>query len=419
MNNLNFTEVSNHIAESFYNMSEVSKVLTAAWISKQHVLLYGPGGYGKSEVAAEFGKYLKDKGLIETDPFILSLNQGTTEDKLFGGLDIKKFNEKGEIDFLLEKSFANYEYVIFEEAFDAPIPVLNSLKDALTSGYIRNGSQVFQIKTRLIVLCTNRTREEVAEDDSAEALLQRFPLEYKVEWASHKKEDYLQMMLKRNVGDKMLAEDVACIVNEVNIAANADKAKVFRAISPRTAMKAYQVLFECHNSSKATENKKDGQEMEYDYSLLNFFYGDWQQGITKFNVIMAARKEDRKDLARIKQEFDKVETAVMDWKKLISSAKRVVLPKQVPYVLAAISAFYDILNITKVRDANSEIVKQMREKTWGEIYGLLNQNKPNNPMPNTAYNMWKDLASHKAVPQVSQIAIFKNLLSATTNEEEE
>jgi MoxR-like ATPase len=75
--------------------------------------------------------------------------------------------------------------VIFEEIFDANPQVLAALKDTLTSKEIRNGNQRFPIKTQIIIGLTNKTYEEVIEDDSTEALTQRFavsyPFQYKID----------------------------------------------------------------------------------------------------------------------------------------------------------------------------------------------------------------------------------------------
>jgi len=117
--------------------------------------------------------------------FIKSLSEATTVEDLFGGINIKKMTDTGSIEYNCENSFANKEIVIFEEIFDANPQVLAALKDTLTSKEIRNGNQRFPIKTQIIIGLTNKTYEEVIEDDSTEALTQRFavsyPFQYKID----------------------------------------------------------------------------------------------------------------------------------------------------------------------------------------------------------------------------------------------
>lgn len=113
----------------------------------RNVILFGKGGFGKSELSELF---LRTKGI---EPFVMSMGSGTNPDRLFGGTDLSHFvgeNPSGKLEYLVENSFMNHEYVIFEELFDAPAEVLEELKDILSSGYFRKGSQVFKIKQNLL-----------------------------------------------------------------------------------------------------------------------------------------------------------------------------------------------------------------------------------------------------------------------------
>lgn len=261
--NLNKEDVIEYIGKDFYNFENESECLFYGWNSNRNIIFYGEGGYGKSEGAMLFGKYLKEKGLISTDPFILSFNQGTTEDKIFGGMDVKKFQDEGAINYLLEKSFIEHEYVIFEELWDAFPQVLLALKDALTSGYIRSGDQMVKIKTKMIVCCTNRSRDEVISDDSTEALMQRFLLQYNVYWGSHNLNDYVNLFKKKNLyndNTHLLCE----IILKVNRKVLNDESILTKLISPRTAVQAaHQMNTNGFNSLRFIPG--------FDSSILNDF----------------------------------------------------------------------------------------------------------------------------------------------------
>ena len=73
------------------------------------------------------------------------MGNGATIDALLGGFNVKAFQETGKMEYLLEESFLNHEYVILEELFDAPDYVLEELKDILSSGRVRNGNQIICI----------------------------------------------------------------------------------------------------------------------------------------------------------------------------------------------------------------------------------------------------------------------------------
>lgn len=182
-----FQEVKSQIASRFAYSEDVAEMLYTAMQCGEHCVMFGPGGHGKSEMSIEFFNSL---GI---EPFVQALGPGTTTEQLLGGMDMQLFNTTGKIEYLVEHSFMNHEYVVFEEAFDAPVYVLTTLKDILTSKCLRNGSQIFPIKTKMIVINTNHSRTQIADDLSIKALMERFPLELEVKWQAYHEGNYMLM----------------------------------------------------------------------------------------------------------------------------------------------------------------------------------------------------------------------------------
>ncbi len=182
----------------------------------------------KSEYTLEF---LKEQGI---EPFVQTMGSGINTDRLFGGTDIKRFEESGKIEYLVENSFMNHEYVVFEELFDAPDFILEQLKDILSSKTFRNGAQVFPIKTKTIICCTNKTREEFSKNNSLKALMERFPLEYEVKWSDHNKLTYEKLLNQKfGYADPMLTY----ILEEFS--------KGGHVISPRIAITTQELISTC------------------------------------------------------------------------------------------------------------------------------------------------------------------------------
>jgi hypothetical protein len=93
------------------------------------------------------------------------------------------------------------------------------------------GTQIVPIKTKIVIACTNRSREEVVSDNSTEALMQRFLFEKEVNWTSHGKEDYLgAFKCATGMQKDFLMESIATCCAEAS--------KGEYKISPRTAGKA-------------------------------------------------------------------------------------------------------------------------------------------------------------------------------------
>lgn len=187
-------------------------------------------GHGKSEITLDF---LKAKGI---EPFIQTMGTGMTTDRLFGGLDIPTFETTGKIEYLVHNSFMNHEYVIFEELFDAPDFILEQLKDILSSGVFRNGTQIVPINTKFIICCTNRTRDEFSKNMSLKALMERFPLELNVIWDNYTEISY-NKLLESKFGEGEVDPVIPYLLQEY--------AKNGITISPRVAVTAYQVYDQC------------------------------------------------------------------------------------------------------------------------------------------------------------------------------
>ena len=216
--------------QKFVFMDKTINILNVGLSTNKNVVLYGPGGHGKSEITLDF---LKSRGI---NPYIITMGTGMTTDRLFGGLDIPTFEKTGKIEYLVENSFMNHEYVIFEELFDAPDFILEQLKDILSSGTFRNGTQIYDIKTKFIVCCTNRTRDEFSKNMSLKALMERFPLELNVIWDNYTEITY-NKLLESKFGEDNVDPVIPYLLQEY--------AKNGVTISPRVAVTAYQVYDEC------------------------------------------------------------------------------------------------------------------------------------------------------------------------------
>lgn len=224
------TKPANAVAEKFVFMDKTVSILNVGFQTGKNVVLYGAGGHGKSEITLDF---LQSKGIT---PYVITMGTGMTTDRLFGGLDIPTFEKTGKIEYLVENSFMNHKHVVFEELFDAPDFILEQLKDILSSGVFRNGTQIFPIQTEFIICCTNRTRDEFSKNMSLKALMERFPLELNVIW-----DNYTEISYNRLLESKFGVDNVDPVIPYLL----QEYAKNGITISPRVAVTAYSVYDQC------------------------------------------------------------------------------------------------------------------------------------------------------------------------------
>jgi MoxR-like ATPase len=216
------------ILDKYVYMDKAKELLNIAFHTGTNTIFFGAGGHGKSELTADF---FKEKGIT---PYVITMGSGMSTDRLFGGLDLPVFDKTGKIEYLLDNSFMNHEYVIFEELFDAPDFILEQLKDILSAKVYRNGSQIYPLKTKLIICNTNRKREDFMKNASLSALMERFPLELEVKWKDYNRMSYEHLLNTVLGGANPLLTYILERFSQKGF-----------IISPRIAIKSAQLVDEC------------------------------------------------------------------------------------------------------------------------------------------------------------------------------
>ena len=220
-----------NLKSRFIHCDEVVQVLTHGFYQPCNVLLWGPGGHGKSEMVMTA---LRSLGYGEEEIFLQSFGEGMSEDRLWGGPNIAKLDVCLEYD--TQRSFLPYEVVVLEEILDASSQALLPLKDVLTRRTFMNGSQAVSLKSRVIIACTNKDPRQFAKDsDAVKALLERFPLQLEVRWPSYEQADYEKLFRIANPNASSHKRKLHRIYAHVIANLNDDRASGFQ-VSPRIAL---------------------------------------------------------------------------------------------------------------------------------------------------------------------------------------
>ncbi|KKS82791.1 MAG: ATPase AAA-5 domain protein [Candidatus Wolfebacteria bacterium GW2011_GWC1_43_10] len=259
------------LGTSFIYFEEVAEVLAVALTARKNVILWGPGGHAKSAMVTAV---IRGLGL-EAETSVQSCGEGLDEAALWGGLNFRKLEDEKVLEYFPENSFLARRYAVFEELFDAPASVLLALKDTMTSGVLRKGTQQFPMCTQVIIACTNREPAEIADlGPAVAALVERFPLQLRVSWPSYIARDYLAMYEKipsvLNGFTPILAEVIASQVAGGNV------------VSPRTAMYARDAII-----GRAAARGAEHVEKE-DLGVLKFVPGLEKIGDTIATEVEAA-----------------------------------------------------------------------------------------------------------------------------------
>ena len=246
------------IAENYVFSKKISEIISLGINSEKNVLLHGPAGHGKSEMSVAC---VRAAGLYG-DCFIQSFGEGMDESRMYGGVNYEVLEKEFAIEYNTDRSFLVHKVAIFEEIFDAPAIVLQSVKDTLTSKYLRNGAQQVEMQTKCIIACTNVDPTEISEiSPSAHALVERFPLQLKVEWEEYDQASYYGMFNRVHPDfDKDIKQFLARLVEKANEQGN--------FISPRTAIHALELLM-LYNSNNGSSSDDDYEH----YTCLEYIPG--------------------------------------------------------------------------------------------------------------------------------------------------
>ncbi|TWT79349.1 AAA domain (dynein-related subfamily) [Planctomycetes bacterium CA13] len=216
---------------------EIADLLSAAFYEPCNVLLWGPGGHGKSEMAVAA---LRGLGLAESEIFIQSFGEGMSEDRLWGGPDMASLDTCVRYDTTRSFLAPQYKVVIFEELFDAPAQALLPLKDVLTRRVFMNGPERVEMSAKVVIACTNKDPREFAEDsDAVQALMERFLLQKEVRWPGYEAKHYRELFAKVRPGASMGGKQLHTLLSKVIAGLNEDKTFI---MSPRMAIQSLEVV---------------------------------------------------------------------------------------------------------------------------------------------------------------------------------
>lgn len=163
-----------HMQQGLVEREEPVKLALLAALAGEHMLLLGPPGTAKSELARRL-KSVFDGG----DYFERLLTKFSVPEELFGPLSIKAL-EQDEYRRLTEYYLPSASIAFLDEIFKANSAILNALLTLLNEREFDNGAQRFKTPLIAVIAASN----ELPEGDELDALYDRFLIRYQVEGVS-------------------------------------------------------------------------------------------------------------------------------------------------------------------------------------------------------------------------------------------
>ncbi len=155
-----FKQLFGDVRRRFPERDHVIEQVELALLSREHVLIFGPPGTGKSELASTVLRCITDD---QGRPSLYSrqIVETTVQQDLIGPVDFKVLTETGRTQHRVDEGLLNFELAVIDEAFDARDLLLRSLFSVLNEREFAVGPTVVRAKLGTALFTTNRYLSEL------------------------------------------------------------------------------------------------------------------------------------------------------------------------------------------------------------------------------------------------------------------
>lgn len=173
-------DLRNHLKQDiFVGKDEIIDLLALCLVAREPLLLVGPPGTAKSDVVVAFCQGLglrtfdnRDGNSGERDYFEYLLTQYTEPNEIFGPVDIKALQERGDFRRKSEGMIQNVYIAFLDEVFKANSEILNALLTIMNERRYYEAGRYTRIRLITLFGATNR----VPASSDLDALYDRFTL---------------------------------------------------------------------------------------------------------------------------------------------------------------------------------------------------------------------------------------------------
>jgi len=149
-----------------------------ALLTREHTLIYGPTGTGKTYLAQMlFGSF---EGATV---FQYAMSKQTTEAHLYGPINVKLLREDGHMRYNTAGTIVEADFAEMDEFLDGPVPLLRALLGIFHERQFKKGAQQTTVPLHTAVACTNIDPElAVKQNPELAAVVDRFLFQARVDY---------------------------------------------------------------------------------------------------------------------------------------------------------------------------------------------------------------------------------------------
>ncbi|AKF10095.1 AAA family ATPase [Sandaracinus amylolyticus] len=153
------------LEDRFVERRDPLRQIALALLSRQHVLMTGPPGTGKSQLAGAVVARIVDEATGEPSLFARQITESTVHTELIGAVDFRTLMDSGRTVHFTDEGLLGSVHAFLDEVLDGRDMLLRSTLNLLEERELKQGARITRGAIECAVMTTNRYLTEVLEEN--------------------------------------------------------------------------------------------------------------------------------------------------------------------------------------------------------------------------------------------------------------
>ncbi|UJR86487.1 AAA family ATPase [Sandaracinus amylolyticus] len=153
------------LEERFVERRDPLQQIALALLSRQHVLMTGPPGTGKSQLASAVVARIVDEATGEPSVFARQITESTVHTELIGAVDFRTLMDSGRTVHFTDEGLLGSVHAFLDEVLDGRDMLLRSTLNLLEERELKQGARITRGAIECALMTTNRYLTEVLEEN--------------------------------------------------------------------------------------------------------------------------------------------------------------------------------------------------------------------------------------------------------------
>ncbi|MFK8001597.1 MAG: AAA family ATPase [Polyangiales bacterium] len=159
-----FSRFFAELRSGFVERDDVLKQLALALLAREHVLMTGPPGTGKSLLTSSLLGRIVCENTGEPSLFSRQLTESTVQTDLIGSVDFRTLTDTGRTEYFTDEGMLGAVHAFLDEVLDGRDMLLRATLNLLEERELKQGTKVTRGQIECAVMTTNRYLSEALEE---------------------------------------------------------------------------------------------------------------------------------------------------------------------------------------------------------------------------------------------------------------